>query len=156
MLSVHGRRDTTKRITTYAIMAMLSGVTASRNHAADTQFRQRILREVHQIAEKLKEVNPAWRDNRKLAGMLLAAEFEAVVRGGGAANGKAVTDEVISLAGDNTELLEQFVAICQDAGSRNGPLTVTLLRRCIDLTATQKQPDKLVKYYHLFFQASQV
>ncbi|XP_075525777.1 testis-expressed protein 11-like [Dermacentor variabilis] len=153
MLSVHGRRDTTKRITTYAIMAMLSGVTASRKHVADTQLRQRILREVHQIAEKLKEVNPGWRDNRQLAGMLLAAEFEAIVCGGGAANGNAVTDEVISFSEDNPELLEQFVAICQDAGSRKSSLSVTLLRRCIDLTATQNQPDKLVKYYHLFFQA---
>ncbi|KAH6922663.1 hypothetical protein HPB50_017472 [Hyalomma asiaticum] len=113
MLSVHGRRDTTKRITTYAIMATLSGVTASRRLAADAQLKRTILRDVHQIAEKLKEVNPGWRENKQLAVLLLTAEFEAIVHGEGAPNSKAVLGQVLSISGDNTELLEGFVAICQ-------------------------------------------
>ncbi|KAH8032647.1 hypothetical protein HPB51_026100 [Rhipicephalus microplus] len=113
MLNVHGRQDTTKRITTYAIMATLSGVTASRRPAIDVQLKEAILRDVYQIAEKLKEVNPRWRENKQLALMLLTAEFEAIVCGPGAPNGKAVLAQVLSLSGDNTDIIEGFVAICQ-------------------------------------------
>ncbi|XP_037529704.2 uncharacterized protein LOC119406962 [Rhipicephalus sanguineus] len=153
MLSVRGRQDATKRITSYAIMATLSGVTASRRLAADVQLKDAILRDVYQIAENLKEVNPGWRENKQLALMLLTAEFEAIVCGAGAPNSKAVLAQVLSLSGDNTDILEGFVAICQDAGCRKGAFSVPLLRRCIGLTAAQNQPDQLVKYYHLLFQA---
>ncbi|KAL3221367.1 hypothetical protein MRX96_005101 [Rhipicephalus microplus] len=108
-------RTPPKRITTYAIMATLSGVTASRRPAVDVQLKEAILRDVYQIAEKLKEV--------------------------------------LSLSGDNTDIIEGFVAICQDASCKKGAFSVPLLRRCIGLTTAQNEPDKLVKYYHLLFQA---
>ncbi|KAL1420458.1 hypothetical protein MTO96_024282 [Rhipicephalus appendiculatus] len=66
---------------------------------------------------------------------------------------KAVLAQVLSLSGDNTDIIEGFVAICQDAGCKKAAFSVPLLRRCIGLTAAQNEPDKLVKYYHLLFQA---
>ncbi|KAK8783022.1 hypothetical protein V5799_015636 [Amblyomma americanum] len=145
-------QEATKRITTYALMALLSGVSASRKLAADDDHRHSILRDVHSIVEKLREVYPAWRENSQLAGLVLAADFEAVVHGG-VADGCSVVDEILSLPAANAELLEGFVSICQEAGGKKAAaLSVGLLRRCISLV-TQNSPGKIIKFYHLLLQA---
>lgn len=69
-------------------------------------------RDVHNIVERLREVNPDWRANSQLAGLMLVADFEAVVHGG-AADSFSVVDEILSFPAASAEFLEGFVSICQ-------------------------------------------
>ncbi|KAM7295381.1 testis-expressed protein 11-like [Ixodes scapularis] len=141
------------QLKTYATMALLSSVSASRQ-ATDMELKLSILRNVRSVAQEYKKAFPKWRESEDSALMVLQAEFEAAVNSG-AKDSARVVDEVLAYPGADSDLLEGFVTVCQRAGTQSSPHACRLLRQCLSLKMAENPVnlDSVIRLYHMLFQA---